>query len=164
MNRGIIGNAAIICSLVMFIAYGGHASGQEKVAFSSLTGISSESDSDNFHTFRIRAGALYPYSNPWNFAGFAVQATSYIQNDYHRNSSSLFGIYRNQQRDTLAGVDVEAGVAEVAGHHRPVGQASWRLMPAPDTAVDLSLSADLIETPTALERGLGYTFASGGIE
>lgn len=122
------------------------------------------SDSDGFHAIRARVGGLYPYANPWRYAGAATQDTRYAQGSFRKDVPGVLGLYRDQRRDTLAGIDIEAGVVRVSGHLRPVGDATWRLFPVPDTAVDLIASADLVETPQALDRGIGYTFAAVGIE
>ena len=121
-------------------------------------------DSDGFHATRARVGGLYPYANPWRYTGAATQDTRYTQGGFRKDVAGVLGFYRDQRRDTLAGIDVEAGVVRVSGHLRPVGDATWRLIPVPGTAVDLVASADLVETPQALDRGIGYTFAAAGIE
>ncbi|PWF42047.1 hypothetical protein [Massilia glaciei] len=55
----------------------------------------------------------------------------------------------------MAGVDIEAGVVRVANKLRPIGDATWRIVPAAGTAVDLMASADLVETPQLRLRRFG---------
>jgi hypothetical protein len=132
--------------------------------YAGLADALSSADSDGMHATRIRAGGLVPYANPWRFSGAAVQATRYSQGDFRGEANAVLGIYRDQRRDTLAGIDIEAGVARVSGHLRPIGEATWRLTVAPGTSLDLLMSADLVETRPALERAIGYTFAAVAAE
>lgn len=159
------GGAAVqIAAVATYIAWAGAAAAQDAPYFAPVTDVVVATDTDGFHASRARAGGLYPYANPWSYAGAAAQSTHYTQGDFRKDVAGVLGLYRDQRRDTLAGVDVEAGVARVSGHLRPIGQATWRLIPAPGTAVDLTASADLVETPKALDRGIGYTFVAAGVE
>lgn len=161
-----IGAAALRAALVAaFVGAVSPAAAEDApAALAALADTVYASDSDGFRAIRIRVGGLYPYANPWRFAGAATQDTRYAQGDFRKDVPGILGLYRDQRRDTLAGIDVEAGVVRVSGHLRPVGDATWRLLPLPDTAVDLIASADLVETPQALDLGIGYTFVAAGIE
>jgi hypothetical protein len=122
------------------------------------------SDNADFRAMRLRAGALLPYDNPWHYAGVAAQTSRYWQDGYRKEAEAILGFYRDQRRDTLAGLELEAGVARVSGHLRPVGDATWRFVPTPGLAIDAIATADLVETPLALDRGIGHTFAAAGVE
>lgn len=150
--------------LIALLAWAGTAVAQEPPVPAALTGLDMSSDTDGFRAARARVAGLYPYENRWRYAGAAAQSTRYSQGDLRQDVAGFLGIYKDQRRDTLAGVDIEAGVARVSGHLRPIGDASWRLTPAPATAVDLIVSADLVETRAALDRAIGYTFAAAGVE
>ena len=137
---------------------------QESVSLALDAGTSFSTDTDGFHAFRGRAGGLYKYANPWSYSGVVVQSTKYTKGDFSKDVTAVLGKYRDQRRDNLAGVDIEAGVAQVSGHLRPVGDATLRMVTSLGTAVDLNISADLVETPKALDRGIGYTFLATGVE
>ena len=147
-----------------YIARTGNGAAQDAPYLAPLADVLVSSDTDGLQALRARAGAFYPYANPWSHAGIAAQSTRYTQGTYRNEATGILGIYRDQRRDTLAGVDVEAGVVRVSGRLRPIGDATWRLVPAPGTAIDLTASADLVETPKALDRGIGYTFLTAGLE
>ncbi|MEO8134529.1 MAG: glycosyltransferase [Betaproteobacteria bacterium] len=151
--------AAGIC-----LVFAGAACAQEAPTFAALGELTFATDTDGFHALRSRAGGLFPYANPWRFAGVAAQSTRYSQGEFRQDVDAVTGIYRDQRRDTLGGVDIEAGVARVAGRLRPIGDATWRLTPTAETAFDLTASGDVVETPAALARGIGYTFFAAGIE
>jgi hypothetical protein len=122
------------------------------------------SDSDSFDAVRTRAGAHFSYANRWRYSGVAVQSARYRQGGFKENVAGIVGFYRDQRRDNLAGVDIEAGMVRVANKVRPIGDASWRIVPSKDTAFDLLASGDLVETPVALERGIGTVFLAAGVE
>ncbi|MBC7502092.1 MAG: hypothetical protein H7315_16600 [Herminiimonas sp.] len=142
----------------------GNAVAQEVRSFAPLGDILFSSDTDGFQALRTRAGAYVAYENPWRYTGFAAQSTRYNQGDFSKNVQGLVGQYRDVRRDTLAGIEAEAGVVRVSGRLRPIGDATWRTIPVRGTAIDLMASADLVETPKALDRGIGYTFLSAGLE
>lgn len=144
------------------LASGARAEEENYVA--PVADITTGSDSEGFHSLRLRLGALPFYDNNWSHSGAVVQATRYSQGEFRKDVAAVLGIYRDQRRDTLAGVDVEAGVARVSGHLRPVGEMTLRLSTSLSTAVDLNVSADLVETPRALERGTAYTFVAASLE
>jgi hypothetical protein len=158
------GAGTLFAAVAICIACAGGAAAQNSPYAAALADIAVSSDTDGFRASRARAGALHPYANPWSYAGAVAQTTLYTQGDFRKQVDGIVGLYRDQRRDTLAGVEVEAGVARVTGHLRPIGDATWRLTPASGTAVDLTASADLVEAPKALDRGIGYTFIAAGME
>lgn len=156
--------AATIAAALGCIALAGGAWAEDGTFVAPVSDISAGSDSDGFHSLRLRLGVLPSYQNTWSHSGAVVQSTSYSQGEFRKDVAAVLGIYRDQRRDTLAGIDVEAGVARVSGHLRPVGEMTLRLSTSLSTAVDLNASADLVETPRALERGIAYTFVAASLE
>lgn len=140
------------------------ACAQEAGTMAATGGLTISSDSDGFDAVRARAGVMRNYVNSWRYSGAALQATRYRQGAYDENVAGALVLFRDQRRDNLAGIDVEAGVVSVAGKLRPVGEATWRLVPSEGSAVDLIASADLVETPKALARGIGTVMAAVGGE
>ena len=153
-----------ITTLILALSLVGNALAEDVTYFAPVTDVSIASDSDGFHALRWRVGALSSYANPWSYAGAVAQSTRYAQGDFGKNVASVLGVYRDQRRDTLAGVDVEAGVARVSGHLRVIGDATLRMTTTLGTAVDLNASADLVETRKALDRAVGFTFLAAGAE
>jgi hypothetical protein len=139
------------------------AASDDDSRFAAGGDILATSDTEGLRSLRVRALAL-TYANPWSYAGAEVQSTRYAQGDSRIDVPAVLGVYRDQRRDTLAGVDVEAGVARVSGHLRPIGEAGLRLSRDLSSALDLTASADVVDTPRALERGIGYTFLAAGGE
>lgn len=141
-----------------------HAAAQDASRHALIGSLDFSSDTEGFDAVRARAGDLFSYVNPWSFSGLEAQSTRYEQKNFHEQVYGVLGSYRNQRRDTLAGVDIEAGVVRATGHVRPIGEANWRFTPTPANAVALTASADLVETAAALERGIGYTFLAASAE
>jgi hypothetical protein len=129
-----------------------------------VAGLLLSSDSDGFDSLRVRAGALLTNENPWRYAGVAVQTTRYRQASFSEDVRGALWLYRDQRRADLAGLDLEAGLVRVAGKTRPVGDVTWRMVPQAGTAIDLMASADLVDTPVALERGIGAVLGAVGAE
>ena len=131
---------------------------EEAPAFATLADISFASDTDGFRVTRSRIGALSSYANPWSYAGAVMQSTRYAENGFRKDGNAVLGVYRDQRRDTLAGVDIEAGVVRVAGRLRPTGEMTLRMTTTLGSAIEMNASADLVETRKALNRAIGYTF------
>lgn len=144
------------------LAGGAHAEGAAPVA--ALANLDVSSDTDGFHTERVRAAALWPYSSWLDYAGVALQNTRYVQGDWVRNGAGVVGLWRKQDPGTLAGVLAEGGVTQVAGHTRVIGDASFGFRPARDTGVELLAAGDVVATRNAIERGVAYGFYAASVE
>jgi len=129
-----------------------------------LGNVDVSSDTDGFHATRLRAGALYPYASYFDYAGVTVQNTHYSQAGWSRDAAGIVGLWRKQDPRTLAGVNAEAGIVQVAGHTRAVGDATWSLRPAPDTGVELLAAGDIVTTQKAIERGVAYGLFGASVE
>jgi len=122
------------------------------------------SDTDGFHASRFRTGGLYPYTSWFDHLGAAAQTTHYSQGGWSRDANAVLGIWRNQAPATLAGVNAEAGVVQVAGHTRGVGDATWGFRPAADTGIELIAAGDLVATQKAIDRAIAYGFFAASVE
>ncbi|MEO5693776.1 MAG: hypothetical protein ABIQ72_11670 [Usitatibacter sp.] len=146
------------------LAWAWSVAAQEAPVPAALGGLDFNSDTEGFRSARARVGGLYRYDNPWSYSGVAAQATRYSQGDYRKDVQAVLGVYRDQRRDNLSGIEAEVGVVTVGGHLRPIGDANWHIVPSPGAGIDLILSADLVETRKALDRAIGYTFAAVAVE
>lgn len=133
-------------------------------AQAALGNIDVASDTDGFHASRLRFGGLYPYGSYLDHFGVAVQETRYSQAEWSRNAGGVVGLWRNQDPATLAGINAEAGVVQVAGHTRGVGDVTWGLRPGADTGVELIAAGDLVGTQKAIDRAIAYGFFAASVE
>jgi hypothetical protein len=129
-----------------------------------LGDIDIASDTDGFHASRFRVGGLYPYASWFDHVGVAAQTTHYSQDGWHRDANAVVGIWRNQTPATLAGINAEAGVVQVAGHTRGIGDVTWGLRPSPATGVELIAAGDLVATQKAIDRAIAYGFFAASVE
>ena len=139
----------------------GIASAQSVAALGDLTFAA---DADHFDIFRARAGGLFNYKSYLDYVGVAAQDTHYSQSGWSRDAPGVIGVWRNQRRDTLAGVNAEAGVVRIGARPRFVADATWGLRPLPGTGVELIAARDLVETQRALDRGTTYGFLGASVE
>lgn len=130
----------------------------------TLGNVDVSSDTDGFHATRVRAGGLYPYGSYLDHFGVAVQSTRYSQSGWSRDAGGVVALWRGQDAATLAGINAEAGVVQVAGHTRGVGDVTWGLRPAANTGVELIAAGDLVATQKAIDRAIAYGFFAASVE
>lgn len=148
----------VFAALAFVLAVAAHA---EPAA---LGNIDVSSDTDGFHATRVRIGGLYPYGSYLDHFGVAIQTTRYSQSDWSRNAGGVVGLWRDQDPLTLAGINAEAGVVQVAGHTRGVGDVTWGLRPETNTGVELIAAGDLVGTQKAIDRAIAYGFLAASVE
>ena len=158
--------AAVLVPLLAFVAAShsavARAAGASQAA--ALANADVSSDTDGFHTERVRAAALWSYASWLDYAGIAIQNTRYAQDHWSRDAAGVVGLWRRQDAATLAGIVAEGGVTQVAGHTRVIGDADWSFRPAKDTGVELMAAGDVVGTEKAIERGIAYGFYAASVE
>ncbi len=155
MKRALAG--ALVC---LTLGSGmAHAEG-----FGVLVTIAAETDADHFSAVRARAGGLFDYASPWQYAGVAAQTTTYAQSGWREHATGVVALWRDQSRATLDGITAEVGVVQVGSYTRPVADVAWALRPASGTGVQLLAAAGLVETQAAIEDGIGYSFWGASVE
>jgi len=138
--------------------------GRVQAQTAGLGEISAGSDAEGFDALRLRTGALFDSASAFRYSGVAAQTTHYTQAGWHRDAPAILVLWRNQNRETLAGTIAEAGVVRIAGRIRLIGDATWSLRPSPRTGIELLASGDLVETQRALEHATAYTLAGVSAE
>src|SRR5690242_4507880 len=130
----------------------------------ALSSVSGTADSERFYSYRVRGGAVFDYRSYLRYFGLAAQNTHYAQGTWHKDGQGLIGVWRAQDRATLAGVNAEAGVVQIAGRTRVVGDATWSFRPRAATGFELIAAGDLVETPAAIDNGIAYGFYGASVE
>ena len=149
----------VAAALALALAITSHAQSP-----AALGNVDVESDTDGFHASRVRVGALYPYGSYLDHVGVSIQNTHYSQAEWRRDAGGVVGLWRNQDPVTLAGINAEAGVVQVAGHTRGVGDVTWGLRPATNTGVELIAAGDLVGTQKAIDRAIAYGLFAASVE
>jgi hypothetical protein len=129
-----------------------------------ITQVVADTDADDFSSFALRGGALFNYGSDLQYTGVAVQNTHYSSGKWSIDVPGIVGLYRNQRRATLEGVQAEAGIVSVSGHARVVGDATWSLRPRESTGLELIAAGGLVGTREALEEGISYGLAAASVE
>jgi hypothetical protein len=153
----MIGRLTVVMAL--WLASAAHA--QQVAGIAQVLG---SDDADRFHIWGLRAGALIDYESPYKYYGVAAQETFYSQHGWSDNVTGVVGIWRDQQPDTLAGINVEAGAVQVAGHTRPIGDATWSIRPSAETGFEFIGAGGLVDTQAGITQGVGYTFWAASVE
>lgn len=130
----------------------------------ALARVGYETDADDFDGLLMRGGLLWNYRSHLEYAGFAAQDTHYSQGRWSDDVAAVVGLYRKQDRVTLAGINAELGVADVSGHARPIGDVTWSVRPRETTGVELIAAGDVVGTKEAIERGITYGLFAGSVE
>jgi hypothetical protein len=149
----------VLIALALVLAAGAHAQTP-----AILGNVDIASDTAGFPATRVRSAGLLPYNSYLDHFGVAVQTTHYSQAAWSRDAGGVVGLWRNQDAKTLAGINAEAGVVQVAGHTRGVGDVTWGLRPAANTGVELIAAGDVVATQKAIERGVAYGFLAASVE
>jgi len=149
----------VVAALALFLAATVHAQ-----SIAAVGNVDIASDTDGFHAARVRVGELYPYGSYLDHFGIAAQTTRYSQSDWRRTANGVVGLWRNQDAATLAGISAEAGLVQVAGHTRGVGDVTWGMRPAPNTGIERIASGDRVGTQKAIDRAIGYGFFAASVE
>jgi hypothetical protein len=123
-----------------------------------------DDDADGFGGWLSRAGYLFNYTSPYDYAGVALQDVHYVQDGWSDDVVGAVGLFRRQRRDTLEGIRGEAGVVSVGGELRPVGDLTWSLRPRPSTGIELIAAGDVVGTRAAIERSISYGLAAVSVE
>jgi hypothetical protein len=166
----VLARPALACAALGALAMLSLAAPQAVSAAESLDRVAAvahvgfEDDADGFNAAKVRAGALFDYASELKHAGLVLQNTHYSTGNWRTDAPAIIGIYRNQRRDTLEGVRAEAGLVQVNGYTRVVGDATWGHRPRQTTGVELILAGDLVGTRQALEEGIAYSLAGASLE
>ena len=123
-----------------------------------LAGGIVETDADHFTAVRLRMAGLSEFTSSLEYRGIAVQNTTYSQSRWRKHAGGISGLWRSQDRASLAGVNAELGLVRVAGRLRPIGDIVWSMRPAAGTGIEILAAAGLIETQAAIAQGIGFSF------
>lgn len=145
---------------VLLLACGATGPAGAESGVAVLARVGAESDADDFAARVSRVGALVDYESHLRHAGLALQNTRYSFDGWNEDVVGVVALYRNQRRDTLAGVHAEAGLASVSGRVRPIGDVTWSLRPRESTGVELIAAADVVGTRRALDESVTFGLAA----
>ena len=121
-------------------------------------------DNEDFTTQRTGVEYLPRFSHGDSLAGVRYTAHYYEQGDWSRHGEQATFLYRNIDPATANGWQLDAGAFQQGGHAMLTLDGNYRRPLAERTALELFVDREWVETQPALDKGVHFTFAGGGLE
>lgn len=121
-------------------------------------------DNEDFTTQRIAAEYLPRFKHGDSLTGVRYTAHHYDQGQWSRHGDQLTVLHRDIDPATANGCQLDAGVFQQGGHVMLTLDGNYRKALAERTALELFVDREWVETQAALDKGVHFTFAGGGIE
>lgn len=137
------------------------ASNEEKMAQGVGAAWVFSRDNESFNTQRLTLEYLPKYTDAESLTGLRYTAHRYEQNAWSRNGEQLGFLHRQIDPATANGWQLEAGVFRQGRHDLLTIDANYRVALAERTSLETFVNRDWVETATALDNGVHFTF--GGI-
>lgn len=119
------------------------------------------SDSEGFRARRLSVEYFPSMEHADHLFGLRASDYRYSQDGWSRHGQKLSVLGRQLDPATLNGWTLDVGVFAQGGHTLLTADGGYRLSVAKRTSVEVFLNRDWVETRTALDRGVSYTF--GGV-
>src|SRR5262249_54652506 len=121
-------------------------------------------DNENFYTQRVAAEYLPAFRHGDSLTGVRYTEHYYEQNDWSRHGEQVTLVHRDIDPATANGWQLDAGAFQQGGHAMLTLDGNFRKPLASSTALELFVDREWVETAPALDRGVHFTFAGGGLE
>jgi hypothetical protein len=118
-------------------------------------------DSEKFSIHKVSLEYLPSMSHADSLFGVRASDYRYQQDDWTRHGQKISVLGRQLDPATLNGWNLEGGVFTQGGHTLATVDGNYRLSLAKRTSLEVFVNRDWVETQTALDRGVSYTF--GGL-
>jgi hypothetical protein len=153
-------------ALLLFALAGGPALavGDDLAAPGAGAGFYLSKDNESFTTRRLAAEYLPRFAHGDSLTGVRATAHYYEQGDWSRHGEQVALVHRNIDPATANGWQLDAGAFQQGGHAMLTLDGSYRRPLAARTALELFVDREWVETAPALDRGVHFTLAGGGVE
>jgi hypothetical protein len=121
-------------------------------------------DNEDFYTRRAGVEYLPRFRHGDSLTGVRYTAHYYEQGDWSRNGEQVTVVHRDIDPATANGWQLDAGAFQQGGHAMLTLDGNYRRPLAERTALELFVDREWVETQAALNKGVNFTFAGGGIE
>lgn len=121
-------------------------------------------DSEGFNTNALAVEYLPAFRHGNDLTGARVTFRDYTQNDWRRQAQQVTFIKRNIDPATANGWQLDAGLSTQGGHGTLTLDGSYHRPLAAKMGLDLFINRDWVETRTALDRGIDFTFFGAAID
>ncbi len=139
------------------------AAGEEEKVLDQAPGRNSwpATTAEKFSIRKLSVEYLPSMSHADNLFGLRASDYRYNQDGWTRHGQKLSVFGRKLDPATLNGWTLEGGIFTQGGHTLATVDGGYRLALAKRTSLEVFVNRDWVETQTALDRGVHYTF--GGV-
>lgn len=121
-------------------------------------------DSEDFDTHALALQYLPKFKNGNDLTGMRFIFRDYKQNDWHRELQQVSFIAHNIDPATANGWQLETGISSQGNQGTVTVDGGYHLPLAAKTGLDLFINSDWVETSTALDRGITFTFVGASMD
>ncbi len=121
-------------------------------------------DSEGFSTRRAALEYLPAYRHGSSLTGVRYTTSRFRQAGWSHNASQLSAIHRAIDPRTANGWQLEGGLSRQGGHELVTLEGSYRAALAENRSLEIFINRDWVDTRTALDNGVHFTFAGAALE
>ncbi|AXK39923.1 hypothetical protein [Crenobacter cavernae] len=121
-------------------------------------------DSDGFTARRLSLDVMPDYASADAFYGARLGDYRYSRGDWSRHGEKLSVLARHIDPATGNGWQLDAGVFGQGGHTLLTLDGSYHLPLTEKTALEVFINRDWVETPSALDAGVAFTFVGASLD
>lgn len=163
MRRIIIGSLWLMLSLGMQAAKSEDVGSPNKLAI-SVPDIYYGADSENFSTYKYKAGILPLYEHGEKYTGLFYQHNYFTQGNWSSTGEQYTLITKAINPRTALGYNLNIGYNTENGHQLVTTDSSYGFQVTDSTKAELLLNRDRVETQNSLNNGIYYTMGGASIE
>jgi hypothetical protein len=146
--------------LLLCLAITAHAESEQGIG----GGYFISHDSENFSTNALSALYLPDFRHGSALGGVRATFRDYSQKEWRRESQQVAVVMREVAPASGNGWQLDAGLSQ-QGHHNIITlDGSYHTPLATGLGLDLFVNRDWVETRTALDRGIDFTFVGGSLD
>jgi hypothetical protein len=121
-------------------------------------------DNEGFFTQRTAVEYLPRFKHGESLTGVRYTGHYFKQGDWSRSGEQLTFLHRDIEPATANGWQLDSGLFHQGGHDLLTADGNCRAALAERTALEVFVNRDWVETANALDKGVHFTYAGGGVE
>ena len=163
MKRRLYLFACILALLRASMGYAEESSEQTKQAL-SIPDVYIASDSENFSTYKYRAGYLPLYEHGEKYTGLTYQHNYFTQGSWSSTAEQYTLLTKSINPRTALGYNLNIGYNTENGHQLLTTDSNYSFRATDSTKLEVLLNRDRVETQNSLNNGIYYTLGGASIE
>ncbi|QKM64365.1 hypothetical protein DCO17_03395 [Polynucleobacter tropicus] len=153
----------LIFMLWVPIAWAEDSPEQTKQAL-SVPDVYIASDSENFSTYKYRAGYLPLYEHGEKYTGITYQHNYFTQGSWNSSAEQYTLLTKSINPRTALGYNLNIGYNTENGHQLITTDSNYGFRATDTTKLEVLLNRDRVETQNSLNNGIYYTLGGASIE